>query len=267
MAHDPWFDHAIKILSDAKDQKVWSLIVSVFGDLAQQPGDHLGSSLIGQIIAPLGIRSDAMRVALHRLRKDGWIESHREGRNSLHTLTEHGRALSAAVTPRIYDRAPTVPDTWRFVTADDTIGVRAFGEALRDSAYVGIGRNMALGTGPLPPAADHFMTFTARPDRIPEWARSRLFPDDLILTCQTLHCDTAEALASRPTEIDLSPLQIATLRTLIVHRWRKVVLRWPALPDAFQPADWPGSQCRAQVFRLLDDLPCPSLNALRGESV
>ena len=78
---DPLHD-ALAQLRDSSDLRVWSVIVTLMGDLTVMgtPGaDASGVSgqALGKVMAALGIRPEATRVALHRLRKDGWIESTR----------------------------------------------------------------------------------------------------------------------------------------------------------------------------------------------
>ena len=90
-----WFETAVADLVDPQDQRVWSIIVSLFGDMAQEPGAQISGGALTQIIEPMGIKPEAIRVALHRLRKDGWIESDRIGRVSRHVLSEFGRTQSA----------------------------------------------------------------------------------------------------------------------------------------------------------------------------
>ena len=46
---------------------------------------------------------------------------------------------------------------------------------------------------------------------------------------------------------NLSPLDIALLRVLVVHGWRRIVLRVPCLPDRAFPEEWCGQPCRALV--------------------
>ena len=92
---------------------------------------------------------------------------------------------------------------------------------------------------------------------VPRWVHEKLFPPELRTACRSLHGAVRHVSQGRPASWEPTPCQIATLRTLIVHRWRRVVLRLPDLPDGFYPPDWTGPACRAQVFRLLDQLPRP----------
>ncbi|MEP5760757.1 MAG: PaaX family transcriptional regulator C-terminal domain-containing protein [Litoreibacter sp.] len=60
----------------------------------------------------------------------------------------------------------------------------------------------------------------------------------------------------------MSNLEIAALRILIVHGWRRIVLRTPALPDFVFPDHWAGPACRDHVARLLTQLPAQDLAGL-----
>lgn len=258
-ASDRWFDDCVAALNDPRNQRVWSIIVTVFGDLAQRPGDRLSGAALSRIIEPLGVRPEAIRVALHRLRKDGWLESAREGRESRHFLTEFGRAQSAAVTPRIYDRAPVVAERWHALIAGNADGVAALRELLLAENYIGVGDTVALGEGPLPEHTNGLLGLEIGALRVPDWLRASIIPPDLNAACRDLMRTLEKADALVPSAGAASPLQTATLRTLIVHRWRRVVLRHPDLPADFYPADWPGAKCRERVFRLLDRLPRPPI--------
>lgn len=253
------FETAIAQLNDPQNLRVWSIIVSLFGDLAQKPGDQISGSALTRIITPMGIKPEAIRVALHRLRKDGWIESARSGRISVHFLTKFGRSQSAAVTPRIYARHTSAAQAWHILIAEDGAGQNALEEALLLPEYTSINRTTALGQGEAARGSEeHLLVVTAATLKAPRWLQARLFPDDLVQSCAQL--DRILATIHPPT--GMTPTQIATLRTLIVHHWRRIALRHPDLPDSFRPHDWSGESCRARVFQLLDALPQPSPQAL-----
>ncbi len=257
-APSQWFEASIAELSHLQNLRVWSIIVSLFGDLAQQPDARISGTTLTRIITPMGIKPEAIRVALHRLRKDGWIESTRSGRASVHFLTEFGRSQSAAVTPRIYARDPQPPAAWHLLIAEDGSGQTALEEALLLPQYISVNRSTALGQGAVPEGVEELFAANVSQLQPPRWLQARLFPDDLIETCQALL--TALQQLSFPAEI--SAVEIATLRTLIVHHWRRIALRHPDLPSHFHPEHWVGPACRARVFDLLDQLPQPTLQEL-----
>lgn len=256
-----WFDSAITRLTDPQNQRVWSIIVSLFGDLAQGPQDRISGAALTRIIQPMDIKPEAIRVALHRLRKDGWIDSARSGRSSVHHLTEFGRQQSAAVTPRIYDQAPSVPTEWHLLISE---GSGSLDDLLLTENYISIGRTAALGSGRIPANCDDLVVFDVNARKVPGWLKSRLCPSDLLTSCATLSDVARDVLDSKPAALHLTSSQIATLRTLIVHRWRRVVLRNPDLPPMFFPDAWRGAECREAVFALLDILPKPDLDELNA---
>ena len=53
---------------------------------------------------------------------------------------------------------------------------------------------------------------------------------------------------------ELSDAEAFTARILLIHHYRRVVLRDPLLPPALLPADWPGRAARAlcgEIYRAL----------------
>ncbi|KIC38175.1 PaaX family transcriptional regulator [Ruegeria sp. ANG-R] len=258
-----WFETTVAELADPHDQRVWSVIVSLFGDMAQEPGTQISGGALTRIIEPMGIKPEAIRVALHRLRKDGWIESDRIGRVSRHVLSEFGRTQSAAVTPRIYARGPTPAERWHLLIAQEGT-TQVLEDVMLSHDYIPISRSVALGSGPAPDQSDGLLGLDISPRTAPTWLQDRLCPKDLRKSCQALLDAVERATRTRPENWSPAPLQSATLRTLLVHRWRRVVLRQPDLPVAFYPPDWAGPACRDSVFNLLDTLPRPPAEALSG---
>ena len=103
MPTDP-FSENTAALRALGGQRVWSLMISLFGDLAQGAGDRIDGPVLSAIMARQHIKPEAVRVALHRLRKDGWVTSEKSGRIRQHSLTDKGRRESAIASPRIYAR-------------------------------------------------------------------------------------------------------------------------------------------------------------------
>ena len=261
--YNPRFDAAVTALTRTTQQRVWSMLVTIFGDLAQQPGDSISSAVLSRITEPAGIRPEAMRVALHRLRRDGWIESTRIGRSSQHRLSETGRAESARVTPRIYARVISLPDQWHLKISEtpDPEGSNSAAQ----NGHVQIAPNAVLAPGPLPVATAHLgIELTAY--SVPPRLHARLCPPDLLTACRDLHQALQMALENLTPNTTLSALQIATLRLLIVHNWRRILLRHPDLPSDFFPPEWTGPACRELVWQMLSCLPRPGLADLETDA-
>jgi phenylacetic acid degradation operon negative regulatory protein len=249
------FDDLVADMRGAQPPRVWSLLVTVFGDLAQD-GSDISAGVLGQIVAAIGIRPEAMRVALHRLRKDGWIDSQRRGRSSVYALSGQGRAESAAASPRIYAaKGPPAEAAWLVLT--DPSGP----PDTTTSGQFMIAPNVLLSSTP-PQGKDVFVTRIGADRRLPDWMRERICDPAITRLSQDLAARLHRLRHALPAAAEhghghggLDPVQQAVLRVLIVHEWRRIVLKAPALPDALFPQGWAGADCRAQVGHLLDRLP------------
>lgn len=244
MRCDPALQGAITALAGG-DLRVWSFVVTILGDRARAPGQELSGAELSALTEAAGIKPQALRTALHRLRKDGWIDSRRAGRGAFHFLTEDGRAQAEAAAARIYAFDPLTDTGWHLVITRDRVG------ALPD--HVPVAPGCFLGTGAAPDLSDA-LTLSGPNLYLPDWLNDQVLPRDLAEDYtrfeQALHLADA-ALEARPPEA----LEAAVLRALVVHGWRRLVLRHPALPDRLYPADWAGPACRSLVRSLLNRLP------------
>lgn len=262
----PWFQDAISALSISRNQRVWSIIVSLFGDMARNSGDQISGPLMSRIIEPIGIRPEAIRVALHRLRNDGWITSQKRGRTSFYALAPRGLDETASATPRIYARTTDTPSCWHVII------LRAMSSPERGSAekplqgmgYTPLGQGVFLGKGKAPSKPGDAFVLSGQPDHIPDWLKQQI-ADPWTASYQAMaqSLSTVDQLLNGHT---ISDLQSATLRTLIVHNWRRILLNHPDLPAEFYPNDWKGFECRDRVMGLLDRLQIADLQKLNRDT-
>ncbi|WP_212523555.1 PaaX family transcriptional regulator C-terminal domain-containing protein [Actibacterium sp. MT2.3-13A] len=261
---DADFAACITALTGDDTPRVWSLIVTLFGDLAQAPGAEISSPALSRIFAPIGIKPQALRVALHRLRKDGWIDSRKSGRSSLYRLTPSGLEQSAAATPRIYAREVAAPALWHVLLPAPMPQpeLAETAEALAARGYQPLTRGVFLGRGPVPGDCAGFFALAGPAPVLPDWLKSQFGPGDLAAAYRALHGRLDRVAALLPQGVTPGPLETATLRMLVVHSWRRLLLRHPDLPADFFPEGWPGADCRALTHRLLDRLPRPEPCAL-----
>jgi phenylacetic acid degradation operon negative regulatory protein len=258
-------DAAISALSREDEPRTWSLIVTLFGDLARAPGAEVPGPVLSAITGRIGVRPEAMRVALHRLRKDGWIASRRAGRVSYYRLTPAGRAEAEAASPRIYGSASPMPDKWHVLVAGPAeAGDRiARDSALAAEGYVLLASGVWLATG-AGTEKDGFFRLAGDEIDVPDWLRHTLLPEPLAAgysAFDAMLADVDTALGAGKLA-DLPDLDCAVLRVLIVHGWRRLVLRHPALPDCFFPDTWAGPSARSRTLHLLDHIGFPRLDRI-----
>lgn len=255
---------AMAILTRGESHRVWSLIVTIFGDLAQAQGQGISGATLSRLVGLMGVKPEAMRVALHRLRKDGWIDSQRAGRGSLHALTPYGRAQSAEASPRIYDRVRTYPKKWHLLIAGtgDQAGRAQLDAYLLTGDFLPIGSQVLLAPGPLPEDLHGVLGVEVDRWRVPGWLRGQVCPPDLMADYASLERDLASVTGLLNDGRGLPLWERTALRLLIVHSWRRLLFRHPDLPVAFFPEDWPGPRCRERFCTLEERLPAPALSEI-----
>jgi phenylacetic acid degradation operon negative regulatory protein len=250
----------LDILTSLPTPRVWSMLVTIFGDLAQAPEDRIDGPLLTRLTDGMGIKPEAVRVALHRLRNEDWITSVKSGRTSSHALTARGRRESEAATRLIYAAPSDLPNAWHLALmetndAEERAAMQAAGFLqLTPRAFV-------AHAGLEPPVGA--LVLAGGP--APRWVQDQLVPPELTAQFSgLLDLLGRVSLAMDRCAAD-DPLTVAILRCLIVHHWRRLVLRHPYLPPTLTGADWPGHLCRAEVVSQLDRLPRPALAELQAD--
>ena len=241
-------------------QRVWSLMISLFGDLAQGEGDVIDGPILTAIMNMLQVKPEAARVALHRLRNDGWIKSQKTGRISQHSLTAKGRAESAAASPRIYAQPETDNQDWQLVLLEQTTPLTH--AALTSEGFVSLTNRIFLGRNDLK-APDHALCLTG--GHVPSWLPTQLEPEGLRDDYAALLTALSELKAKLPKASQMSPLEIAVLRCLVVHNWRRLILRHPNLPSPLISTDWPGLSCHVLVADMLTIFSRPMLSDIKQQ--
>ena len=233
----------VDLLTGGTPPRTWSVLVTVFGDLARAPGAEIPSHALTRMGDAMGFAPEAVRTAMHRLRKEDWLAARRLGRHSLYRLTESGRAQSLAVADRIYGPGPA-PGAYVVLSPRPGPGV-AVAQAIRVSDRPD-------------PDADSLSFPLAAP---PGWIRAALLPPETVALAEQTAARlraASEALGAPPER----PVDAAALRVLTVHAWRRLALRLPALPDAVLPGDGAVARARADAAALLARLPTPAPDAL-----
>jgi phenylacetic acid degradation operon negative regulatory protein len=247
-----------------------SLLVTVWGDTIAPHGAGIWLGSLIRLVAPLGVNDRLVRTSILRLTRDGWFTVTRIGRRSYYGLTEFGHKALVADPPRgIYAAAPLPWDgRWHLVLT----GLSGGPSRLDRETRLALRRELTwLGFGAVAPGvfahpnpdraglervldrlgvADRVERMTATPEGLrPEQSR------DLLQSCWDL-----EALAAaysrfverfRPVWQALEKAaepdaeSCFALRVLLIHEYRRIILRDPELPAELLPPDWAGASARA----------------------
>jgi len=253
-----------------------SLIVTVFGDAVWPRGGRLWLGSLIQLLAPLGVNERLVRTAVYRLVQEGWLVTQACGRRTDYLLSPHGQARIAEAARQIYAAsAPRWDLHWRLLLATGTWSARERDRLRRSLFWQGYGE--LSGSVFIHPSADLAATLDAlhadglgarradvlalRAERLP--LRGTAPDRELVRLAWNL-----DALAQAYVGFEqryaplLNELQQAAPepalafagRTLLIHDWRRLLLRDPQLPQELLPRDWPGERARQltrRVYRLL----------------
>ena len=253
------FEEIVNELTRCGDSRTWSIIVTIFGDLAQNPADEISGPLLLMLTQSIGIKPQAMRVALHRLRRDGWLVTEKSGRTSKHRLSEYGLDQSASASPRIYARTLSMPDTWHMLVASpETQNAQ---KELESRGYRRVLPSVYIGMGSAPDDTPEYLTLEGRLSAIPEWLQTSIANKATIGEYSQLAQNLGIVKGFLENGCTPTPIETAVIRTLIVHNWRKIVLRQPDLSVEFL-SKHPTTECRALVWELLESLEHPSIEEL-----
>src|SRR5712671_3770995 len=234
-----------------------SIVITVFGDAIVPRGGSVWLGTLLEFFDGLDIDSGVVRTAMSRLASDGWLERNKVGRNSFYRLDKKGRQTFDTATKHIYD--PPLSDwTGRFELL--LIGNGEDRDASRDAL-----KNAGCGS-PLPgvwvapsgvpvpeEAAGAIRLEVSAEDDSGRRLLSESWPLERTADAYLKFMKTFEPLrgwiAGRKT---LSDADAFTARILLIHHYRRVVLRDPLLPTALLPRDWPGRAARqlcGEIYR------------------
>lgn len=292
--------------------RVWSLIVTVFGDAAAPRGGRVATGALAALLGRVGVAEGALRTALSRLVADGTLRRDRRGRASFHRLSARA-ARETAEASRVIYAAPPGPEGWllgagppppralvlpggawlsREAPPEGAVavqgallgGARVTPEPAHAEALARLGRDLGalealLGIGPAgggAPGGEAGATGATPQDRAAgepasgDPSRNRREPrlgkpeeGDAWPPRAPKHGPKPGAPGDRGSRAgrappdpparpgaprggrgaaSLAPLDAMAARVLLVHRWRRLALRWPDLPEGA-----PGSDARARV--------------------
>ena len=255
-----WIQRTLK----AEPPRARSLIVTVWGDALAPHGGTVWLAGLIRLMSAFGINERLVRTSVYRLARDGWLVAATHGRVSRYRLTREGKRRFDAAHQRIYAR----PDEdwtggWDVVMADavppakrtslrEELGWAGFG-TLGPTVFLRPAQSSRALPGALdaPGVAEHLLVAQAfdRPGRRPltaavatAWDLSML-ASDYRRFLQRFGGVIERFRATRGGAHD--PQQCFVVRTMLIHAYRRVLLRDPLLPAALLPLDWPGAAAYA----------------------
>ena len=242
-----------------RPMRAGSLIVTVYGDAIVPRGGSLWLGSLLDMMAGFGVEPGLVRTALSRLVTDGWFERERLGKHSYYRLSAQRAAEFAAATTRIYRASEPA---WSgemdiaIITSPDAALRGAHRDRMLRLGYGQAAANVMLrprvnGICSEPPIDSDqvisMVTQSESEEKVKALAQACWQLDELA----TAYGNFLKAFGPVAQEITdgahLSGAQAFQLRVLLIHDWRRILLRDPLLPHKMLPADWPGTSARALI--------------------
>ena len=251
-----WLQRTLK----ADPPRARSLIVTVWGDALAPHGGAVWLAGLIRLMAPFSINERLVRTSVFRLAQDGWLIASTQGRTSRYRLTKEGKRRFDDAHVRIYTRPDDAWNgSWEMVIADAVPPARraALREELVWSGFGGLGPTLFVRPAqrgrPLPGTLDtrgvaERVLIASASDTPGRRSLHAVVANAWDLTM--LAADYRRFLQRFGAVIDrfraagegaLDPQQCFVVRTLLIHAYRRVLLRDPLLPAELLPLDWPGA--------------------------
>ena len=244
-----------------------SFIFSLYGDLVHSHVSD-GSLWIGSLVrlmASFGLSEAAVRQAVSRMSRQGWLVAHKVANRAYYAVTEHGRRRIEGLSPRIYGPVVEWDGRWRTLTYAVSEAQRDRRDRLRKDLTV-------LGWAPL--SASTWISPSDGLEEVREAAdaggvlgnidlfvseyRGPHTDRELLRRCWDLEAIAGAyqnfisryepRLAEERADAMLSDEEAFVERLWLVHDYRKFTYIDPGLPSTLLPAGWPGTAAAA-LFR------------------
>ena len=251
-----------------------SFLFTLYGDFVHREpatGEELPLTALVRLTAPFGYGEPAIRQAVSRLSRQGWLRGQRRGQRSFYALTERGRERIESINPRIYGALDEWDGRWRMLSYSVAEGNRAARDRLRKDLTV-------LGWAPLSQAI--WLSPNGSMDAVRSAARAcsalgdiELFSGsycgprsdaELLAKCWDLpaialrYRQFLEEYGDKTAARASTDERAFTARMQLVHDFRKFAYLDPGFPSALLPAHWPGTSAAALFRRSYAMLEPPS---------
>ncbi|TXH68639.1 MAG: phenylacetic acid degradation operon negative regulatory protein PaaX [Thiothrix sp.] len=255
-----------------------SLIVTIYGDTVCPHGGSIWLGSLIKLVKPLGVNERLVRTCVFRLSEKNLLRSKQIGRRSFYSLTEKGLRQFSSAASRIY--APDLASwdgQWRLVmTLLGELSTEQREQLRKELFWLGF-THITTGIFAHPTAdlaevsalikelqiEEHVAILqanTPEPENVPvanRLIRQCFNTEALDEEYMEFNQQFAPVLAAALTSNQLDPELCFLIKILLIHKYRRILLREPELPKELVEADSASQQARritAQLYGLI--APC-----------
>ena len=264
------------------------MVVTVFGDVVSQHGGWIWLGSLIHCLGRMGYDDRSVRTAVYRLVQSDWLQVQKVGRRSYYCFTDNAIGHYEKAARRIYAASqPKWDGSWTLVApafvaedkkdalrksllwqgfntlvtgmyAHPSSGRTSLDETLNEQGLTGEVVVMSAKT-------EDKHSLEAMKELVKNrWSLDELedFYSDFLSYYQPKSQPFTQrvAAAKKPSATDCF-----LMRILLVHEYRRILLRDPDFPDAMLPKDWVGQEAHKLVKRLYKRLAKPSITFIQSE--
>ncbi len=240
------------------------MLFTIYGEYVRHYSNEIWIGSLTRLLGEFGLSEQAIRAAISRMSRQGWLESHKVGNRSYYSVSERGQKRLAEAAARIYKVETDVWDgRWCIVSYNIPEERRILRDQLRkELAWMGFGmlttstwispNNLSDRVKEITETYDiteHVEIFTATHLG---WSN----PKQLVQKCWNIDSINAaykefideyrpkyEELAAKVAKgEDVPDSHCFVEKTKLVHQYRKFLFIDPDLPQELQPEVWLGME-------------------------
>lgn len=241
------------------------MVFTLYGDYVRHYGNTIWVGSLIALMTELGFTATAVRAAVSRMTRQGWLVSVRSGRASYYALSDRGQARIDEAAQRIFKLHPERWDgRWRILVIRGERDPEQRARLRRELAWIGfaaLARGVYLSPNDLLDRiasladryglGDRFETFTAEHEGPTPDARLVARHWDL----PAIDAAYAGFVAAWQPRLDAHRAALArgevlsdpgcfVEKTRLVHAFRKFLFIDPGLPQELLPDRWGGTEAR-----------------------
>lgn len=236
------------------------MIMTIFGDSVVPRGGVIWLSSIVEFARELGLAESLIRTSALRLIYDGWLVREQVGKRAYYSMSGEYSDADAAYQSQIYSPSAALRQNgWTiFRPLSDRLDRKSSDKLRRLLGQYGFGQlaphvmiHPSIGKS----AVQHIFSIcgeeagvTFFTNELGPSAESIRFLVESAWDLSEIRKGYEEFLADfgeLPDTLTIArpaPATAFALRTLMIHRFRRLALRDPRLPNSLLPADWPGEK-------------------------
>ncbi|MEI5909000.1 phenylacetic acid degradation operon negative regulatory protein PaaX [Bacillus spongiae] len=256
-----------------------SMIFTLYGDYIRNYGNKIWIGSLIRLLKEFGHNDQAVRAAISRMNKQGWVQAEKQGNKSYYSLTERGIKRMEEAAKRIFKLKPEKWDgEWRIFMYTIPEEIRSIRDELRKeliwSGFGSFSNSFWLSPNNLEkqvedliekyniqPYVDFFVADYKGPHANKSLVEKSWDLDDINTRYEEfIHFYSDQHMMAKQKIMDgnMTDAECFVERTKLVHEYRKFLFVDPGLPQELLPEKWLGGQAATLFSQYYKELALPS---------